>query len=126
MEFLDHLNFLPSILFHPSSYLQALQKIWLASHIRCIADLLHANAIQQLEVALLGTPAAQVIDLLTGALAPSSSVAAPAQPHPRTFMSSPPAPPLTSVPVMGVSTTSQGPAIASTSGGDELTIKYCL
>ena len=29
-----------------------------------MADLLHANAIQQLEVALLGSPAVQVIDLL--------------------------------------------------------------
>ena len=31
-----------------------------------MADLLHANAIQQLEVALLGSPAAQIIDLLSG------------------------------------------------------------
>ena len=31
-----------------------------------MADLLHINAIQQLEVALLGSPAAQVIDLLSG------------------------------------------------------------
>ena len=31
-----------------------------------MADLLHADAIQQLEVALLGPPVAQVIDLLSG------------------------------------------------------------
>ena len=48
------------------SHLQALQKFCLVSHIRSMAYLLHANAIQQLEVALLGSPAAQVIDLLSG------------------------------------------------------------
>ena len=31
-----------------------------------MTDLLHANTIQQLKVAVLGSPAAQVIDLLSG------------------------------------------------------------
>ena len=47
-------------------HLQALQKICLASHIRYMADLLQADAVQQLEVALLGSLAAQVVDLLSG------------------------------------------------------------
>ena len=41
-----------------------MQKIHLADHIKRMAELLHADAIQQLEVALLGSPAAQVLDLL--------------------------------------------------------------
>ena len=44
---------------------QALQKIHLANHIHSLAELLHADAIQQLEVALLGTPAAKVLDVLS-------------------------------------------------------------
>ena len=96
----------------------ALQKIHLASHIRCMVDLLHADVIQQLEMALLRTPAAQVIYLLLGGLAPSSAVTVPAQPHPRAYTLTPPVSP-TSVLVVGVSTTSLGPAIASTSVGDK-------
>ena len=43
---------------------QALQKIWLANHIHSLADLLHADVMQQLEVVLLGTPAAKVLDVI--------------------------------------------------------------
>ena len=43
---------------------EALKKIHLVSHIRHMADLLQADAIQQLEVALLGTLVVQVINLL--------------------------------------------------------------
>ena len=43
---------------------QALQKIHLANHIHCLAELLHADTIQQLEVALLGTLAAKMLDML--------------------------------------------------------------
>ena len=43
---------------------QALQKIRLANHICSLAELLHANAIQQLELALLGSHAARLLDLL--------------------------------------------------------------
>ena len=46
-----------------------------------MADLLHTDAIQQLEVALLGTPMVQVIDLLAGGLTSSLRVAMPAQPY---------------------------------------------
>ena len=68
--FLDHLDFLSSISLNPSSHFQALQKIHLAPHIRHMADLLHADATQQLEVAFLERPAAQVIDFLAGGITP--------------------------------------------------------
>ena len=45
-------------------YPQALQKIHLANHIQSLVELLHADAVQQLEVALLGTPAAKILDVL--------------------------------------------------------------
>ena len=43
--------------------LQALQKVCLANHIQSLAELLHADAVQQLEAALLGTPAAKILDM---------------------------------------------------------------
>ena len=61
-----HSKFFSFVLHNSSSCFQALQKICLASHIRGMADLLDANPIQHLEVALLGSPAAHVIDLLSG------------------------------------------------------------
>ena len=45
-----------------------------------MADLVHANIVQQLDVALLGTPMVQVIDLLSGGLTSSPMIAMPAQP----------------------------------------------
>ena len=41
-----------------SSHFQALQKICLTNHIRSMADLLHTDAMQQLVVALMGSPTA--------------------------------------------------------------------
>ena len=101
------------ILPNPSSHLQALQKIHLANNIRYMADLLQADTVQQLEVALLGSLVAQVVDLLSRGVAQtkSSTSATPAQPHPRIYTSIPPALPPSSVPVVGVLTTSQIPAI---------------
>ena len=64
--FLNYFNLLSSILLNLPSCLQALQKINLADHMRWMADLLHAYASQQLEVALLGLPVLEVIDLLSG------------------------------------------------------------
>ena len=100
---LDHFNFFSSILLNSSSHLQALEKICLANHIRCMAELLHADVVQQLEVALLGSLVAQIVDLLSGGLAQtkSSTSAAPAQPHPQIYTSTPPAPPPSSVLVVG-------------------------
>ena len=70
-----------------------------------MADLLHADAIQQkLKVVLLGSPAVEVIDLLSGGLAQTKPVLlSSAQPHPCTYTSIPPAPPPASVSVVGVS-----------------------
>ena len=45
--------------------LQALQKIHLTNHIQSLVELLHADAVQQLEVALLGTLAARILDMLS-------------------------------------------------------------
>ena len=108
IHFLDHFNFLSSISLNPSSHLQALQKIHLVNHIRWIVDLLHTDAVQQLEVALLGSPASEVIDLLSSGLVQttSSTIVASAQSCLCTFTSTCPAPPLTSVLVVGVSTSS--------------------
>ena len=43
---------------------QALQKIHLTNHIHSLAELLHADMIQQFEIALLGTPVAKILDVL--------------------------------------------------------------
>ena len=52
---------------HPV-FFQALQKIRLANHIKSMAELHHADAIQQLEVALLGSLAAQILALFAKGL----------------------------------------------------------
>ena len=76
-------------------------------------DLLHAYAFQQLQVALLGLPAAEVIDLLSDGLVQARPVteAASAQPHPCAYTSTPPAPPPASVWIVGVSEFSHIPAV---------------
>ena len=43
---------------------QALKKICLTNHIHSLAKLLHTDMTQQLEIALLGTPAAKILDIL--------------------------------------------------------------
>ena len=68
-----------------------------------MADPLHADIIQQLEVALLGSPAAQVIDLLSGGWVQTKPVPTSIHPHSQVYTSTPPAPASTSVPVLGVS-----------------------
>ena len=103
--FLNYFNLFSSILLNLSSHLQALQKICLADDIRQMPDLLHADAIQQLEVALFGFPALEVIDLFSGRLVQAKlvTVTTSPQPHPCTYTSTPPAPPPASVTVVGVS-----------------------
>ena len=85
----------------PNLHVQALQKICLADHIRKMANQLHADAIQQLEVALLGSPAAEVMDILSASLSKPVTIAS-AQPHPHTFTATPPGPPPASVPLEGI------------------------
>ena len=97
-----------------------------------MADLLQADAVQQLEVVLLGSLAAQVVDLLSGGLvqATTSTSVTPAQPHPKIYTSTPPAPPPSSVPVMEVLTTSPTPAVVPTmelsSGVEESALPNCM
>ena len=84
-----------------------------------MADLLYADAMQQLEVALLGSPTAPVLDLLSSGmqttLMPVMTV--PLQPSPKAYTSTPPAPAPTSVPVVGISSSlpSVVPTTASSS-----------
>ena len=74
-----------------------------------LADQLHADAMQQLEVAMLGTPVADCIKVLASGL-PSSSEqpvgrVIPAPPlitAPKAFTHMPPAPPPVVVPILGV------------------------
>ena len=86
-----------------SVFFQALQKIHLADHIKRMVELLHANANQQLEVALLGSPAAQVLDLLAAgmrqpALFSQGSVILPPKVYTSTLM----APPPHTIPIIGI------------------------
>ena len=97
------------------SHLQALQNIQLVSHIKQMAEFLHCDAVQQLEVALLGTPMAQVIGILASGLASSPQLDTPFQPHPKLYTSASPSPHPPSVPIMGISSTIPKPTIASTS-----------
>ena len=80
-----------------------------------MAELLHANGIQQLEMALLGSQAAQVIGLLACGWVQTKPklMRALTQPHPQAYPSTPPAPALTSVPMLGVSSLTTTASIPS-------------
>ena len=58
--FMTILSFITAFLCSP----HALQKIYLANSIHSLAELLHADMIQQLEVVLFGTPAAKILNVL--------------------------------------------------------------
>ena len=91
-----------------------LQKICLVDHIRQMADLLHADAIQQLEVALLGLPAAgsdRSPLRWIGTSKTGNQLQHQLNTHPPTYTSTPFAPPSASVPVVGVSESSHIPAM---------------
>ena len=68
-----------------------------------MVDLLHVDAEQQLEVALLGSPVANVIDLLANGWEQTRAVLMATQPHPQTYPSTPPVSALTVVPVLSIS-----------------------
>ena len=88
---------------HYPIFFQALQKINLANHIKSMAELLHAEAILQLEVALLGSPAAHVIDLLVaGCMQLTLALKGNAICPPWAYTSIPVAPPPPTVPIAGV------------------------
>ena len=84
---------------HPI-FFQALQKICLEDHIKRMPELLHANAIQQLEVALPGSPAAQILDLLaSGMRQPASTSQGSVILPPKAYTSTPMAPPPHTIPL---------------------------
>ena len=80
-----------------------------------MADLLYANVVQQLEVALLGTPMVQFIDILASRLASSPQLDTPSQPHPKTYTLISPSPHPPSVSIMGIPSTIPKPTVALTS-----------
>ena len=90
---------------------QALQKIRLANHIHSLVELLHADVMQQLELALLGSPVARLLDVLVigtqHQTAASHSTFVPL--HPSITLSTPSSPP--SVPIAGITDT-EGPVEA--------------
>ena len=97
-----------------------------------MAGLLQADVVKQLDVVPMESLVAQVIDLLPGGLGQAmastlamtftsiSTCVTPAQPCPQIYTSTPPGPPPSSVPVLGISTTSptpvDAPAMTSLSG----------
>ena len=109
---------------HPV-FFQALQKIQLLNHIKSMAELLHANAIQQLEEALLWSPAAQILDLLaTGLMHPASTLQGHAIYPPQGYTLTPVVPPSSTVPIVGITGSSLSVASAS-SRGSEATASVC-
>ena len=68
-----------------------------------MVDLLHADAIQQMEVALLALPAANVINLLVGGWEQTRLVLTATQRHPQTYNSTHLAPAPTAVPMLSIS-----------------------
>ena len=62
-------------------FLQTLQKIWLANHIHSMAELLHSDAMQQMEVALLGSLAAKLLDILLMSMQSTHSTQHQVTPH---------------------------------------------
>ena len=93
---------------------QALQKIRLVNHNHSLAELLHADIMQQLELALLGSPVARLLDVLLMGIQQqimsSCSTAVPL--HPSTTLSTSSS--LPSVPIMGITNT-ESPAEAKAS-----------
>ena len=73
-----------------------------------MANQLHADAIQQLEVALLGSPAAEVMDIFSASL-PKPATVTSALPHPNTFTATPPAPLPAFVPLEVITESSSAP-----------------
>ena len=102
---------------HPV-FFQALQKILFVDHIKRMAELLHANGIQQLEVALLGSPTVQIIDLLiAGMRQPASTSQRSAILPSKAYTSTPMAPPPPTIPIVGI--TNSLPITSVSSEGNE-------
>ena len=101
-------------LFTAFVFTQALQKIRLVNHICSLAEFLHANVMQQLMLALLGSPVARLLDVLAMGIqhhtTSSHSTSVPLCPPATSSMLSS----LPSVPIAGI-TDMEGPAEAKAS-----------
>ena len=73
-----------------------------------MASQLHADVIQQPEVALLGSSAAEDMHILSASL-PKPDTMTSAQPHPCTFSTTPPVSPPASVPLEGITESRSAP-----------------
>ena len=101
-------------------FLQALQKICLANHIWSLAELLHADALQQLEVALLGYPVACLIDILSAGLKSTAPTPQLQVVHPPCSFTTTPMSPLPSmVLIMGVTDIPVASRTMAASSGSE-------
>ena len=80
-----------------------------------MAELLHADAIQQLEVALLGSPVAQLLEVLTtGMMYPASTLQQQVIHPPQAYTMTPMVPPPSTISIVGI-TNSSMPVVASSS-----------
>ena len=88
-------------------FTQTLEEIRLVNHICSLAELLHADTMQQLELALLGSPAARLWDVLViGTQHQTTSLCSTSVPlPPSTTSSTPSSPP--SVPIAGITDTEE-------------------
>ena len=80
-----------------------------------MAELLHADTIQQLEVALLRPPAAQLINLLASRVMASTSQRQTIH-TPQAYTTTPMVPPPSTIPAVGITDSSL--AVASSSGSE--------
>ena len=104
-------------------FLQAVQKICLANHIQSIAELLHTDAIQQLEVMLLGSPVACLIDVLLAGLKSTTPTPHQQMVHPsQSLITTPMSPPPPAIPITGITDALVTSGIMTTSSGSKVTI----
>ena len=91
-----------------------------------MADLLHADTVQQLDVTLLGSPAADVVELLSAGLEQTRPILQTMQPHPQTYTSTPLVPIPMAVPILGLSTISTSSVDRTTESQDVpvMTLKH--
>ena len=106
---------------HHPIFFQVLQKIHLINHMKSMAELLHADVIQQLEVALLGSPVTHVIGLLVaGGMQPTQASKGNVILPPKAYTSTLMAPPPPAVSIVGI--TSSLPNTSVSVSGSEVIV----
>ena len=106
----------------PALFFQAMQKIRLANHIKSMAELLHADTIQQLEVALLGSPGAHLLNLLATRVMQSASASQRQMIHlPQAYTTTLIAPSPSTIPIVGLTNSSLSVVSAYSSGTEATT-----